>query len=213
MFKCQSLKIVLLAQKLINCFPYLFEHFFTHRIGNILFSFFIWTLFYSQNMLQIVFLIYLITVLLTQQLTNCFPYLFEHCFTHRIGNKLFSLFIWTLLYSHNRLKIVFLIYCLISQNFKFSKQPPRKFLNSIVTSMALHLHMLCHTCGITLWLCHKCGRTISQHLFCALMNYPCLFCPSDNLEHRLALPTRSRASVRRTFLLIFLVWSKKVWNE
>ena len=30
----------------------------------------------------------------------------------------------------------------------------------------------------------------------ALMNYPCLFCPSDNLEHRFALPTRSSASVR-----------------
>ena len=28
-----------------------------------------------------------------------------------------------------------------------------------------------------------------------LMNYPCLFCPCANLEHRLALPTRSRASV------------------
>jgi len=30
----------------------------------------------------------------------------------------------------------------------------------------------------------------------ALTNYPCLFCPSDNLEHHLALPTRSRTSVR-----------------
>ena len=32
-----------------------------------------------------------------------------------------------------------------------------------------------------------------------MMNYPCLFCPSDNLEHCLALPTRSRASVRALF--------------
>ena len=29
-----------------------------------------------------------------------------------------------------------------------------------------------------------------------LMKHPCLFCPSDNLEHRLALPMCSRASVR-----------------
>ena len=33
----------------------------------------------------------------------------------------------------------------------------------------------------------------------ALMNYPCLFCPSDNFEHCLALPTRWRASVRALF--------------
>jgi len=39
--------------------------------------------------------------------------------------------------------------------------------------------------------------------FGALMNYPWLFCLSDNLEHRLALPTSSRASVRA---LIYLSW-------
>ena len=31
----------------------------------------------------------------------------------------------------------------------------------------------------------------------AMINYPCFFCPSDNLEHRLALPTCSRILVRR----------------
>jgi len=38
----------------------------------------------------------------------------------------------------------------------------------------------------------------------ALMNYPPLFCPRDNLEHCLALPTRSRTSVRA---LSFPLWS------
>jgi len=33
----------------------------------------------------------------------------------------------------------------------------------------------------------------------ALMNYPCLFCPSDNFGHCLVLPTRSRASVGALF--------------
>ena len=36
-----------------------------------------------------------------------------------------------------------------------------------------------------------------------MINYPWLFCPSDNLEHRSALPTRSRASVRA---LLYLYW-------
>jgi len=36
----------------------------------------------------------------------------------------------------------------------------------------------------------------------ALMNHPWLFCPSDNLEHRLALPTRSSASVRACYTYI-----------
>ena len=40
------------------------------------------------------------------------------------------------------------------------------------------------------------SRLTVRYLTGALMNYPCLFCPSDNLEHRLALPTRSHASVR-----------------
>ena len=31
------------------------------------------------------------------------------------------------------------------------------------------------------------------------MNYPCLFCPSDNFEHRLVLPMRWRASVCALF--------------
>ena len=39
------------------------------------------------------------------------------------------------------------------------------------------------------------------------MNYPWLFCPSDNLEHRLALTTRSRASV---FTLLYLYWLCKI---
>ena len=36
-------------------------------------------------------------------------------------------------------------------------------------------------------------------LFGALMNYPCLFCPSDNFENCFALPTRWRASVCALF--------------
>ena len=48
---------------------------------------------------------------------------------------------------------------------------------------------------LNLKLMSMCSITPSD-AFGALMNYPCLFCPSDNLEHHLAHLTPSRISVR-----------------
>ena len=47
--------------------------------------------------------------------------------------------------------------------------------------------------------------------FSALMNYPWLFCPSENLEHCFALPTRSSASVR-AFLYLYWLYDPRRWE-
>ena len=58
-----------------------------------------------------------------------------------------------------------------------------------------------------------------KDFFGVVMFCPCLFCPSDNFEtclalptmwQRVALPTRWRTSGARAFLLVFFLWSKKV---